>query len=167
MTRARLCKESIDGILSYPRKLIACALLLTMAGVVLTARSISTNTANIDVTKGAPVTKAHDESVTALPHRVRLTPDRLPRLLITIRPTGFDPSEVTVPDGPFLLAIDNKSGLDSVTLQLTRDGGQRVRQMHLSVGRHKWREKITLSLGKYLLTEADHPNWLSRIIVAP
>jgi len=32
--------------------------------------------------------------------------------LITVTPTGFEPSELTRPKGRFLLAIDNQSGLD-------------------------------------------------------
>src|SRR5438132_321240 len=34
--------------------------------------------------------------------------------LITIRPTGFDPSEIRLGVGRFTLAVDNKSGLDGV-----------------------------------------------------
>src|SRR5258707_9850968 len=32
--------------------------------------------------------------------------------LITVRPTGFEPKEITRPPGRFLLGVDNKSGLD-------------------------------------------------------
>src|SRR6267378_2420059 len=61
--------------------------------------------------------------------------------IITIRPTGFDPTTITRSPGLFLLAVDNKTGLDAVTLRLTREGGNPVRETHLSPHQYKWREK--------------------------
>src|SRR5712671_843197 len=58
--------------------------------------------------------------------------------LITIRPTGFDPAEIRLTDGQFRIAVDNKSGLDEVTLRLTREGGARVRELRLPPGQLKW-----------------------------
>lgn len=87
--------------------------------------------------------------------------------LITIRPTGFDPSEISLRAEPFRLAIDNKSGLDEVTLRLSREGGSQVREKRLPRGQLKWREKINLPPGVYLLTEATHPDWHCRITVTP
>jgi len=98
-----------------------------------------------------PADLAHEQTVQAL--------------LITIRPSGFDPVEVRRTEGPFLLAVDNRSGLDEVTLYLTGEGGARVREMHLSPERSRWREKIELPPGRYLLTEGAHNNWLCRITV--
>jgi hypothetical protein len=85
--------------------------------------------------------------------------------LITIRPTGFDPSEISLRAEPFRLAIDNKSGLDEVTLRLTREGGNQIREKRLPRGQLKWREKINLPPGVYLLTEATHPDWHCRITI--
>ena len=87
--------------------------------------------------------------------------------LITIRPTGFDPSEIGVAEGHFRIAVDNKSGLDEVTLRLTREGGDRVREVRLPPGQLKWRETLMLPPGNYLLTEANHSDWRCRITVAP
>ena len=87
--------------------------------------------------------------------------------LITIRPTGFDPAAITRGPGRFLLAVDNKTGLTVVTLRITTDGGGPVREIRLAPAQHKWREKMILLPGKYSLTEADHPNWICRITIAP
>ena len=86
-------------------------------------------------------------------------------VLITICPTGFDPVEIKVADGHFRIAVDNKSGLDEVTLLLAREGGALVRQMHLPPGQLKWREKLDLPDGRYALTETTHPAWLCNIII--
>jgi len=87
--------------------------------------------------------------------------------LITIRPAGFDPVEVTPPSSRFLLAVDNKSGLERLTLRLTTVKGDWVRDIQLSPQQPKWREKITLAAGNYLMTEANHPNWRCRLTIAP
>ena len=46
--------------------------------------------------------------------------------LITVTPAGFEPAEITRPQGRFLLAIDNRSGLDEIDFHLAparlRDG---------------------------------------------
>jgi hypothetical protein len=85
--------------------------------------------------------------------------------LITILPTGFDPTEIRVADGQFRIAVDNKSGLDDVTLRLTHEGGARVREMRLPPGQLKWREKLNLPDGTYVLTESNHAHWRCRIVV--
>ena len=36
--------------------------------------------------------------------------------LVTITPTGFQPGEITRSQGRFMLAVDNRSGLDEVDL---------------------------------------------------
>lgn len=84
---------------------------------------------------------------TPLARPLVLQADRLQSELITIRPTGFDPTEIRRAQGRFLLAVDNKSGLDEVTLQLTHEGGSRVREVHLPPGQLKWREKLNLPPG--------------------
>ena len=91
----------------------------------------------------------------------------LQRELITIRQTGFDPAEIKRAPEDFLLAVDNKSGLSQLTLRITREDGFRVRELRLSPERFKVREKINLPPGEYLLTEADHADWLCRLTITP
>lgn len=40
--------------------------------------------------------------------------------IVTITPTGFEPSEITRPQGRFILAVDNRSGLNEVHLYFER-----------------------------------------------
>lgn len=83
----------------------------------------------------------------------------LQRELITIRPSGFEPAEITRPAGRFLLAIENKSGLDEVVLRIRREGGTRHHEGRVWKGNLKWRSAALLSPGRYLLTSPDHPDW--------
>jgi hypothetical protein len=84
---------------------------------------------------------------------------------ITIRPTGFDPSEVVLPRGRFVLAIDNRSGLSDLTFRLDREAGGRVREARMPREQLGWRSVIDPPPGLYVLTAAEHPEWACRIQV--
>jgi hypothetical protein len=91
--------------------------------------------------------------------------NRIEAELITVRPTGFEPKEITRPEGQFLLAIDNRSGLQEIEFRLDRAGGGS--ESHVRVPRNKidWRGLIDLRPGVYLLREANHPDWICRITI--
>jgi hypothetical protein len=89
----------------------------------------------------------------------------LPRELITIRPTGFEPAEISRPPGRFLLAINNKSGLDEVVLRIQREGGSRQHEVRIRQENFRWRVAATLSSGRYILTAPEHPDWRCIIII--
>jgi hypothetical protein len=84
---------------------------------------------------------------------------------ITIRPTGFDPAALTLRGGRFLLAVDNRSGLEEVALAVTSEHGSRVREARVHRNRLDWRQQVNLPPGRYTLTEADHPTWVCDITV--
>jgi hypothetical protein len=62
--------------------------------------------------------------------------------LVTVTPHGFEPQEITRPPGPFLLMLDNHSGLRQVNLHLSREAGARLREVpvpHRGLRRsHRW-----------------------------
>lgn len=83
--------------------------------------------------------------------------------LITITPTGFEPAELTRPQGRFLLAIDNQSGLDEVQFYFEREAGGRVNVPLSRRGKLAWREVIDLTPGTYILRATNDENWRCRI----
>jgi hypothetical protein len=85
------------------------------------------------------------------------TPIQVDHALITLTTRGFYPSEVTRPKGPFLLAVDSRVGNRDITLRLTRDNGAKEKEKSLKRGQSRWRELIDLNPGRYVLTEANHP----------
>jgi hypothetical protein len=87
--------------------------------------------------------------------------------LITATPTGFDPAEITRPQGRFLLAVDNQSGLDSLDLYLERETGARMNAVLGRKGKLKWREILDLSPGSYVLRAANDPSWRCDIRLMP
>jgi hypothetical protein len=87
--------------------------------------------------------------------------------LITITPHGFEPKQITRPPGRFLLMIDNRSGLALVTSRLNLGAGIGLREIALPREEPNWSEIINPQPGVYLLTEANHPTWACRIVIAP
>ena len=84
--------------------------------------------------------------------------------LIDLRPSGFEPHEITRPTGRFLLGVNNRSGLTDLSLVLANESGRLEGSKRLS--RMKtWREALDLQPGRYVLREATHSDWLCRITI--
>ena len=85
--------------------------------------------------------------------------------IVTIRPTGFEPAAITRPQGEFLLVINNRSGLEEVTWRLGRETGRNLREVRIHDGKLRSGNFEDLPPGRYVLTEADHPDWICRITI--
>jgi hypothetical protein len=91
--------------------------------------------------------------------------ERLDVEVITVRPNGFERVQITRPKGLFGIAVENRSGLGEVVLQLNREAGSRLHEVRLSREKLNWKEGLDLPPGHYVLTEANNPNWLCRITI--
>jgi hypothetical protein len=87
--------------------------------------------------------------------------------MVTLRPWGFEPQEITRPPGPFVLAVDNHSELDQLEISLDVESGPKVHAVDVSKNKFKWRKKLALPPGVYVLRETSHPEWLCRITIQP
>lgn len=85
--------------------------------------------------------------------------------VITIRSTGFEPSEITRPKGPFVLAIENRSGLQAMQLRLDSVGVARLLDFQMPKTKHDWNDRLDLPPGKYVLSDAYHPDWACSITI--
>jgi hypothetical protein len=88
-------------------------------------------------------------------------------ILITFQPYGFEPAEVTLKAEPFLLAVDNRSGVHEPVFRVDRVAGGRLYEVRMAKGRLAWRRMVDLSPGDYVLTEATHPDLVCRITITP
>ena len=86
---------------------------------------------------------------------------------MTVRATGFDPPAITRPQGPFVLEVDNRSGLAAVSLRLDGEAGGRLKEVRVPRSRLDWRGLLDLPPGRYVLTEAEHPDWRFVLSVTP
>lgn len=85
--------------------------------------------------------------------------------LITITPHGFEPQEITRPQGRVLLMVDNQSNLDLMSLELTREAGPRLNEMQVSREQPNWSEAVDLHPGRYVLTDSEHADWQCLITI--
>lgn len=107
-------------------------------------------------------------------HNTRVEPSqsgrprvRLETELIIIGPRGFETSMIRRPKGRFFLAIENRSGLNSVTLRIDRVAGNRLKEAAVTGGQLDWVDVVDLNPGDYVVTEANHPNWVCNITITP
>ena len=112
-------------------------------------------------------------SASAVKHRANLTEvsaqsaNRLEAELLVVRADGFHPKEITRPPGRFLLALQNHSTAEDLWLVLRREGDSSMREVRTSKKQSKSRQFVDLPPGRYVLSEASHPDWSCTIIIRP
>ena len=92
---------------------------------------------------------------------------RLETELITLQPSGFEPNEIRRPQGPFILGVDNRAGVEAIELQFMRVDGQRLNALQTRKRKVSWREVVDLPPGQYLLSVANHPEWTCNVTILP
>ena len=97
----------------------------------------------------------------------RQKPERLETELITLQPSGFEPNEIRRPQGAFILGVDNRAGVEAVELQFMRADGHRLNALQTPKRKVSWREVVDLPPGQYLLSVADHPEWICSVTILP
>ena len=91
---------------------------------------------------------------------------RIEPVFVTLKPTGFEPAELTRPRGPFLLMVDNRSNNPNLLFHLDGESGKREHEQQTRKGgKLDWNKVVDLPPGRYLLTEANHPNWICKITI--
>jgi len=86
--------------------------------------------------------------------------------VVTLRPTGFEPSEITRPAGEFILMVENTTG-QPVNLRFSRGTGARLHDVRATREQPAWNGLEDLQPGRSLLTGAGHPQWVCRVPVTP
>ena len=124
---------------------------------------------NVVVSAANPVTQPAPAPHSALPAaQASPTPADPQVQVITLGPTGFVPSSVTLNLSTFVLAVNNRSGVQSIMLQLAaQNSGQSTNVASAPVvsSNPGWRTLLNLSPGQYMLTEASHPQWTCQITI--
>ncbi len=135
---------------SYRFRLATVLLILLVSGILISARRKSSEASMADEPNQEPRAVKQVESE-----------------LVTITPGGFEPIQITRSQGPFILAIDNRSGLEDVQLYFERETGVRL---SVALGRNRklaWRETVDFPPGQYILRAANDDSWRCLITVMP
>jgi|SRR5882672_6675669 len=153
--------------MSRKQKRVFWPSLVLIVLAVATIALVSARAKNSRLTRKAQVISTTETSQSAIP--VRSEPgslqDSMEAELITVLPKGFEPAEIRRPAGKFLLAIDNRSGLPEVKLRLVAVAGGSVQDLRIRREKPDLRKVVELGPGVYLLTEANHPGWIGRLII--
>jgi hypothetical protein len=105
-----------------------------------------------------------EKSASASPASINSADERLEGELVVVEARGFEPAEITRPAGPFLLIVDNRSGLEQVQVRVERvTGRERLYDIPLSRKDYSWNSLLRLPPGEYVLTVAGHPEWVCRL----
>jgi len=78
-------------------------------------------------------------------------------LLIAVQPDGFQPAEMDVAEGRYLLVIQNRSGLSDLVVRLEAEDGKKAQEGHTQ--QQHWRKRVDLKKGTYRLTVENYPEW--------
>lgn len=97
------------------------------------------------------------------PNQLEMSQEEIEVEVVTVRESGFEPREITRPQGPFMLAIINKSGAAELALRLDTVQRNRVHEVRLPKGRIRWHQRLDLPPGDYVLTEQNHSDWICRL----
>ncbi len=92
---------------------------------------------------------------------------RIESALITLRTFGFEPNDITRPAGRLLLIVDNRSGSPEMLLRIDRVAGARLREVRIPHKILDWYDILDMTPGQYVLSEANHPDWICHITITP
>lgn len=87
--------------------------------------------------------------------------------LLILTPNGFIPDAITRSTGSFLLVVENRCGLDQITLQLNSAAKTNLRTTESFIQRPESQDVFDLSPGVYVYTEAKNPQWTCTITITP
>jgi hypothetical protein len=145
--------------------LLALTLLIGCAAIGFAARAYSRR-ASVVPTSAMP--EADSEAHSSPPSTaVQSSPpgERIEASVITLRPSGFDPKVITRSEGPMILVVLNRAGLEDISLNLDRQAGNRLRAARVNRHKPRWGEVFNLSPGEYTLGVEGRPEWSCRITV--
>jgi hypothetical protein len=87
--------------------------------------------------------------------------------LLTLTPNGFVPNQITRQQGQFFLVVEDRSGLDQSSQQLSDKDGGNLFSAEVTIQTAEWQDRVELSTGTYVLTAAGNPNWVCQITITP
>jgi hypothetical protein len=87
-------------------------------------------------------------------------------ITLTLRSSGFDPSDLRLQSGRFLLSVDNRSSNRELVLRLSNSRGEILKEMRITGGGGDWSELFDLRPGDYTLLETSHRDWVCRITIS-
>jgi hypothetical protein len=96
---------------------------------------------------------------------VKMAEPQITSLRVALWTHGFDPREITIPKGTYLLSVSNRTEIDDLSFEFNRVGHGRLHAVKEKKERPEWSRLFELQPGDYQLAIEGRPNWLCRITV--
>ena len=153
-----------SGIFRKRAFVFTLAALICCAGVAIVVRGYNTKApAPEEARSSAGIPVAVATSIQGFTQGQRPTSVHEARL-ITITPDHIQPAEITSSEGIFILAYENRSGLENISLRLTFKE-RFIHQVDMPLLSTMWAGEFNLGKGTYELRESSHPDWVCTITV--
>ena len=89
--------------------------------------------------------------------------------VLALFPQGFRPQQIVRPEGKFILAFNNRTGLDDISIELAvtpvGKAASRVGEKRMEKGVARWTPIMDLPAGEYTVSVPGHPEWTCRIVI--
>ncbi len=99
--------------------------------------------------------------------QTKQTAPKLEVELVALTPTGFDPEKISRPKGPFLLVVQNRSGLNELSFQFDKEVGAKLKTVKVPAKKASWSDVVDLNPGTYIMTEITNPKWSLEVMITP
>lgn len=85
--------------------------------------------------------------------------------VVVLTPDGFQPIQINRPVGPFILQVDNRTGIEEIEVTIqgrTLNGPHRgiIDSATIGGGQIDWNNEYDLAPDKYVLGVTGHPDWV-------
>ena len=85
--------------------------------------------------------------------------------VVVLTPDGFQPSQISRPVGPFILQVDNRTGMEQIEVTIFQTGAGMIDRARIGSGQIDWNNEYDLAPGSYTLSESSHPAWVCPITI--
>jgi len=155
-------RQTLSHALKFKVALIIICLFVCVGAAAVGARHLLTLSAAEDAAAAAPIPL----TAAARPQEDE-GGEKVKAVVFNLRPEGFEPAEVMLAAGEYLLVFNNRTGLDEFALRMEREGHGTMREAHPHKLKREWRQLLRLTPGTYVVTELNHPEWTLRVTVTP
>ena len=105
---------------------------------------------------------------TVIPDRLEQSDETGPEVklvLLALWPEGFEINEMQLAPGEYLFIIGNRTGVRRVSVNLDREGNDRLVAATVGGRQRDFKQRLKLTPGTYAVTADENPNWICRIRV--
>jgi hypothetical protein len=94
--------------------------------------------------------------------------------VVVLTPEGFQPSQINRRIGPFILRVDNRTGIEEIEVTIFQQGGTldgpgggggMIDSATIGGGQIDWNSEYDLAPGTYVLGVTGHPDWVCPITI--